>query len=37
MANTGQPNTGGSQFFIVYEDTPLPPAYTVFGPITPLA
>lgn len=31
MANTGQPDSGGSQFFIVYEDTDLPPSYTVFG------
>jgi len=31
MANTGQPNSGGSQFFIVYDETPLPPQYTVFG------
>ncbi|WP_298133587.1 peptidylprolyl isomerase [Micropruina sp.] len=31
MANTGAPNSGGSQFFIVYADTPLPPQYTVFG------
>jgi len=31
MANTGQPNTGGSQFFMVYKTTPLPSAYTVFG------
>lgn len=31
MANTGQPNTGGSQFFVVYRTTPLPPQYTVFG------
>lgn len=31
MANTGQPNSGGSQFFIVYRKTPLPPKYTVFG------
>ncbi|KAA1415929.1 peptidylprolyl isomerase [Nocardioides humilatus] len=30
MANAG-PNTNGSQFFIVYGDSPLPPAYTVFG------
>ena len=34
MANTGQPGTGGSQFFIVYGDTPLPPLYTVFGTVT---
>jgi peptidyl-prolyl cis-trans isomerase B (cyclophilin B) len=34
MANTGQPNTGGSQFFIVYKDTSLPPQYTVFGTVT---
>ncbi|MBI4900044.1 MAG: peptidylprolyl isomerase [Actinobacteria bacterium] len=30
MANAG-PNTNGSQFFLVYADTPLPPQYTVFG------
>ena len=34
MANAG-PNTNGSQFFIVYEETPLPPSYTVFGSIDP--
>ena len=33
MANTGQPDSGGSQFFIVYQDTPLPPKYTVFGQV----
>ncbi|MFF7182500.1 peptidylprolyl isomerase [Streptomyces sp. NPDC008121] len=31
MANTGQPGTGGSQFFLVYKDTKLPPTYTPFG------
>ncbi len=31
MANTSQPNTGGSQFFLVYKDTKLPPAYTPSG------
>lgn len=30
MANAG-PDTNGSQFFLVYQDSPLPPAYTVFG------
>ena len=34
MANTGQPDTGGSQFFIVYKNTSLPPQYTVFGTVT---
>jgi len=33
MANAGQPNTGGSQFFIVYKSTPLPPQYAVFGTV----
>jgi peptidyl-prolyl cis-trans isomerase B (cyclophilin B) len=33
MANAG-PNTNGSQFFLVYEDSSLPPDYTVFGTIT---
>lgn len=33
MANTGQPNSGGSQFFLVYKDSQLPPDYTVFGSI----
>lgn len=30
MANAGT-NTNGSQFFLVYADSPLPPKYTVFG------
>ncbi|MFG6402422.1 MULTISPECIES: peptidylprolyl isomerase [unclassified Microbacterium] len=30
MANAG-PDTNGSQFFLVYEDSQLPPSYTVFG------
>ena len=35
MANTGQPHTGGSQFFLVYGDSQLPADYTVFGTVTP--
>ncbi|GAA3342692.1 peptidylprolyl isomerase [Amorphoplanes nipponensis] len=34
MAKTSEPSTTGSQFFIVYEDTDLPPDYTVVGTIT---
>ncbi|MFC4602749.1 peptidylprolyl isomerase [Rhodococcus kronopolitis] len=34
MANTGAPGTNGSQFFLVYDDSPLPPMYTVFGTIS---
>ncbi len=30
MANAG-PDTNGSQFFVVYDDSPLSPDYTVFG------
>ncbi|MEU3722595.1 peptidylprolyl isomerase [Streptomyces sp. NPDC031705] len=33
MANTGRPGTGGSQFFLVYKDSPLAPSYTPFGRI----
>ncbi|MGZ4527868.1 MAG: peptidylprolyl isomerase [Mycobacterium sp.] len=34
MANAG-PGTNGSQFFMVYKDSHLPPQYTVFGIIQP--
>ena len=34
MANAG-PGTNGSQFFLVYDDSELPPTYTVFGSISP--
>ena len=33
MANSG-PNTNGSQFFFVYADTTLSPAYTEWGKVT---
>lgn len=33
MANSG-PDTNGSQFFIVYKDSTLSPAYTVFGKVS---
>ena len=33
MANSG-PSTNGSQFFIVYKDTYLPPSYTIWGVVT---
>ncbi|MFF0488265.1 peptidylprolyl isomerase [Nocardia sp. NPDC003482] len=33
MANSGA-NTNGSQFFLVYSNSPLPPKYTPFGHIT---
>jgi peptidyl-prolyl cis-trans isomerase B (cyclophilin B) len=33
MANSG-PGTNGSQFFLVYKDSPLAPSYTPFGTIT---
>jgi peptidyl-prolyl cis-trans isomerase B (cyclophilin B) len=33
MANSGA-NTAGSQFFIVYKDTTLPPGYTIWGTVT---
>ncbi|MET3963807.1 peptidyl-prolyl cis-trans isomerase B (cyclophilin B) [Marmoricola sp. OAE513] len=31
MAKTPAPDSGGSQFFLIYADSPLPPEYTVFG------
>lgn len=34
MANAGTPDSGGSQFFLVYQDSLLPPTYTVFGTLT---
>jgi len=36
MANTGQPNTGGSQWFIVAgaEGESLPASYSLFGHVT---
>ncbi|TNC22221.1 peptidylprolyl isomerase [Amycolatopsis alkalitolerans] len=34
MAKTSQPNSGGSQFFMVYGDAQLSPDYTVFGSIS---
>ena len=37
MARTSDPNTNGSQFFIVYKDTQLPTdggGYSIFGKVT---
>jgi peptidyl-prolyl cis-trans isomerase B (cyclophilin B) len=34
MANSGTADSNGSQFFLVYKDTPLPPNYTPFGTIS---
>lgn len=31
MANEGTPNSNGSQFFFVYQDSDLPPKFTVIG------
>ena len=33
MANTGAPDSNGSQFFLVYQNSSLPPSYTPFGKI----
>jgi peptidyl-prolyl cis-trans isomerase B (cyclophilin B) len=35
MAKTAAPDSGGSQFFLVSADSPLPPDYTVFGTVDP--
>jgi peptidyl-prolyl cis-trans isomerase B (cyclophilin B) len=35
MAKTPDPNSGGSQFFMVYGTADLPPEYTAFGTISP--
>ncbi|MEE6257838.1 peptidylprolyl isomerase [Plantactinospora sonchi] len=34
MANDGRPNSNGSRYFIVFDDSPLPPTYTPFGTVT---
>jgi peptidyl-prolyl cis-trans isomerase B (cyclophilin B) len=34
MANSGQPGSTGSQFFVVHSDSPLPALYTVVGTVT---
>jgi len=34
MARSQDPGSNGSQFFIVYKDTELPPDYTIFGKVT---
>lgn len=34
MANSGSPDSNGSQFFIMYDDSGLSPDYTVFGKVT---
>jgi peptidyl-prolyl cis-trans isomerase B (cyclophilin B) len=33
MAKTSEPDSGGSQFFLVFGETRIPPEYTVFGSI----
>lgn len=33
MANSGTPDSNGSQFFLVFQNTTLPPSYTPFGHI----
>jgi peptidyl-prolyl cis-trans isomerase B (cyclophilin B) len=34
MANSGTSDSNGSQFFVVFKNTPLPPSYTPFGTVT---
>lgn len=34
MANTGAPDSGGSQFFVMLGDQPLPKTYSIFGYVT---
>jgi peptidyl-prolyl cis-trans isomerase B (cyclophilin B) len=34
LAHSAQPDSNGSQFFMVYKDSPLPPDYTIFGNLT---
>lgn len=34
MAKTSEPNSTGTQFFVVFEDTELPPEYTLLGTVT---
>jgi peptidyl-prolyl cis-trans isomerase B (cyclophilin B) len=33
MANSGAPNSGGSQFFLIFGSTYLPPNYTIFATV----
>ncbi|HEY9313506.1 peptidylprolyl isomerase [Williamsia sp.] len=35
VANSGQPNTGASQFFMVIQDSTLAPSYSVIGTVDP--
>ncbi len=35
LSNHGVPDSGGSQFFLVYRDSPLPPDYSVLGRVEP--
>ncbi|QDQ99216.1 peptidylprolyl isomerase [Tomitella fengzijianii] len=33
LSNHGVPDSGGSQFFLVYQDSPLPPTFSVLGQV----